>query len=164
MRIKLNDFEEHTIKTKEVLEPTEFIEFVERMNQLVRMIKRDFVLDNTLNTELSAIEPTQVYAKPKRKYTKNGETIRKTNTRDWCDTKEKVINILKIFYFTENKTDRIKQIEQLTNDKFVIVTKSFHGIKERYNIKPQDVGLKYYPKISALTDDKRKIIINSAKL
>jgi hypothetical protein len=133
MKIKLSDYEEYVLRVKDSYEPDEFFEFVERLNQLSKMVRKDFVSD--MNKEITNTNKNLVKEKIKGR----------TKKRIWCDSKEKVIHYMKIHYFG-NKEDQIKISKQIGVSWFEI-SKSFHGLKERYNIKPKDLNLKYFPNI-----------------
>ena len=101
MRIKLSDYEEHSIKIKDVYEPDEFFQFVERMNILAKMVRRDFLVD----MNQSELDENQEEEKVKRHYNKEERDLpREKDGKFRCNRCQKYLDKDK---FNKNASDRL---------------------------------------------------------
>lgn len=173
MKIKLNEYMFLTIN-KEILEPDEFGEFMTQLNVISKIVKRDFlsneenVSEKTKLVKLEKTKSTRQYVKSGKYKNGSSEIIETKNNkplqrREWCDSKEKVIKLLKIHYFgsKEDKNEIAKKIGLTWTN----INKSFYNIKNRFNIQPKDIGLKRFPTSKELINKtNRKEVISSLKL
>lgn len=87
---------------------------------------------------------------------------RSTHRLECFDSKEKVVRILKDFYFS--RFDRFEKFAKSINKTPEDVTKAFYNLKRRWDIKPKDIGLKYYPKVTLSSEKERNKVVNEARL
>lgn len=133
MKIKINEYAEYNIKIKDSLDQQEFFQFLDTLNQIAKMIKKDFLVDSDDMIQEDKKESPKI----------KSATPKKLHKREYLDTKEKAIKILKLHYFG-NKEKKNKFAED-NNTEWVTIVKGIHGLKNRYSILPKEIGLKSYP-------------------
>lgn len=132
MKVKINQFETYEINyEKETLSINDFLILVERLDNIKRLLVRQ-------NTELinSNTNSTPIVKNPRH--------YKKSNTREWCSTRENAIYVLSVFYSTD--WELRKKICKKIGDVPGEIQKSFYGLKKRYDIHPNEVGLTRWKK------------------
>jgi len=123
MKINFNENESYEINISNEVNAEEFLNLLERFENLSKLIK----LNNPNQPKKLSNRPTTY------------KTRKKVNTREWCDTREKVLDLMQYNYHG-SKSDR-ERIKKICGQPWVEVQKSFYGLKKRYDIKPNEVGL-----------------------
>lgn len=150
-RIEINEYAELNIKFKDHYSVPEFISLLEYLNQTSKMIKKDFLVDSVENEEKKEEKSPDMYFKNgrmKRSYAhtlkKNHTPRRRTARREFANTKEKAIKIIRLHYFgtKEKKLQFAKDNDTDWNQ----LVKSMHNLRKRFDIQPREVGLKGFPK------------------
>lgn len=144
MKIKINDNEVYEIKLGDYTEHNkevsaqEFLELLNRFENVVKLIKL-----NSKEQTLDEIKPMKLpkFAKPKMITTTNkeGRIIRRNNLREWCNTREKAIDVIQYGYHGTKEDKR--RIANKIGKKWFDISRQFFSIIQRYNIKPQEVGV-----------------------
>jgi hypothetical protein len=131
MKVKIQTEEGfYETEIKEQLSLTELLETIDRLKEVYRFLspltkKKDDWDDSNIN------------------YAVRETAERKTQKRDWCDTREKAVNIVKLHYTgtKEQKQEFANSIDHDWND----IVKSIWGLTRRYEIIPQDIGMNRFP-------------------
>lgn len=139
MKIKINEQESYEIKFQDEMSLQELEEFSHRINQILKM------------NQMSVMGYVKKLGQP-RHYNKSGKYTNEAkglsrkvgNKREWCNTKEKALELLKLQYFGE-KEDKEKKAKEVGYSSWVEINKALHGLKKRYKIQPKEVGLKAFP-------------------
>jgi hypothetical protein len=166
MKIKFNDFESMQVRIKEDYEFIEFEALTQRFVQIVKIGKKDFVIEQ--NIELNKDEIKEE-VKTKRKYVKSGQFTSNRNPRGkpnaWFNNKAMMIKCLKIHYFgtKEHKQEFLREIG--SNKTWSELSKSFSYSKKKLNILPKELGLKRFPTtLENLSKDERKKLLMELKI
>jgi hypothetical protein len=123
-------------EVKEQLSLTELLETIDKLKEVYRFLspltkkKDDYWDDSNINYTIRDIKP--------RKKT--------TNSREWCDTREKAINIMKLHY-SGTKEQKLEFANSINHDWNNIV-KSIWGLQNRYKITPKDIGLERFERVN----------------
>lgn len=127
MKIHLSPNEVYEIKIPNEINAENFLELFNRFNSIIRLIK---INDSQVVNQKPNVEQITIY--PKR-------ISKKTNKRDWCNTREKSLDLLQYAYHgTVEDKNRICKIVGM---EWFEIGKYFFALKKRFNIKPQEVGL-----------------------
>jgi hypothetical protein len=132
MKIIINELETYEIKIPNEVNAKDFMKLLTSFDNVVKLIKF-----NIIREEFSK-NPN--YKEDKRHYIKRPGI--KSNTRIWCDTKEKTLDLFQYAYHG-TKEDRLRIVE-ITNTPWNEIVKGFYGLKVRWNIQPQEVGLNFW--------------------
>lgn len=129
MKIKINQFETYEINyDKEVLSKADFIIYADRIDNIRKLLNRTQILEeeNTYKT----------YPKKERK----AYTRRVGLNNSWTSSREKAIYVMSVFYSGDKqlREELVKKLGRKADD----IQKGFFGLKKRYNIKAEEVGLK----------------------
>lgn len=135
MEIKINQHESYKIDIPSVVDKVTFFGLLDKLNSISKILSKS---DLFANAGVINEDGEKLITFEHRKY----KPRIKTN-RDWCNTREKVVSILKLHY-SDDKKGKEKKAKEIGQDWDTIV-KSFHGLKKRYNIQPKEVGLKFFP-------------------
>lgn len=131
MKIKINEFETYEIHydDKKEMSKTEFIIYVERLENIRKLLSKSQVLEEE--------QEYTTYPKKRKEYTKRRRIGLNSN---WTDSREKVIYLMSVFYSGDKqlRNEICKKIKRLPDD----VQKGFYGLKKRYDIQSKEVGLK----------------------
>lgn len=131
MKIKINEFETYEInysKNKEEMSVKDFLIFVERLENIKRIVARNQVFE-----EQERIIPSL----KKKRYKVEGRK------RVWCNTREKTVYVLSIFY--QKSIEEKQSLADKIGFPKKEINKAFFGLKKRFNIKPFEVGLTRWP-------------------
>lgn len=166
MKIQISKDESYEIKIPNEINANDFMKLMTSFDNVIKLIRFNLVKQGIKEDENFRIDEngnrvSRVHYKdkinkidknlnldgtPRKSYTKSPKFLeslknkRKTNLRDWCNTKEKVLDLMQYAYHgTKEDRKRIVKITGETN--WDVITKSFFGLKNRYDIQPQEVGL-----------------------
>lgn len=124
MKIKISEKEFYVIELdKDEISPEEFSGFMNRLR----------IIEKILNK--SDIEESH----HKHKHNNRGQRVK----YPWLDNKAELIKALKIYY--SDKPDRKDILEKSTGKSWSDITKNLFYNRKKYNIKPKELGLNYYP-------------------
>lgn len=126
MKIKLSDKETYEIQLKDEITVQELNEILIKLNSLAKIFSKDIF--SLVNKEI----------REKRHY-----NTKRMNARTWCDTREKAVAVIKLHY-SGNKENKLKFAQEV-GESWNTIVKGMHGLKTRYDIKPQEVGLEHFP-------------------
>lgn len=150
MKIKISNNEVYEIKLGNQLSIQEFTDMLYKLNSLVRTFSKNII--NPIDmvkvvkikkgiTKTGKIRKTYTY---KNSDAKIKQTRKVSNPRLWCATREQAITTLKIHYYgTQEQKERLAQSSRTSWNEIV---KGFWGVRRRYNIRPQEVGLQHWIK------------------
>jgi hypothetical protein len=125
MKIKINENEVYEIKTPEVLNPEDFLNFLNKLDRIAKIIKINLITGTN-------------YEDFKGKYNRKFKEKKGKIGNPYFDTKEKVLDIMQYFFFgTEEDKERICNLVGISKNELY---KRFNGFKKRFNIKPEEIG------------------------
>ena len=140
MRIKINNNEYYELTQQEI----DIQDLLKKLNAIANFTNFNTAVRNN---------PIPIQTE-RKKYVKSGKFTneakgigighgKRINTRTWCDTREKSVELMKLSYHgtNEEKQKKAQELGVAWNE----IVKSFYGLKKRYNIIPQDVGLERFP-------------------
>ena len=128
MKIAINENETYEIKIPNEVDTKSFMELLTSFDNIVKLIKFNIIKEDGV-------------LKVKKHYTKRADGL-KSNTRIWCNTREKTLDLMQYCY--HGTLEDRKRIQGIANCEWNEIVKGFHGLKTRFNIKPQDVGLNFW--------------------
>jgi hypothetical protein len=131
MKIIINELETYEIKIPNEVNAKDFMKLLTSFDNVVKLIKFNIIREEFRKNP----DYKNEVIKTKRTYTK-------LNTRLWCDTREKTLDLMQYAYHG-TKEDRIR-IEEITGVTWNGIVKGFNGFKRRYNIQPQEIGLNFW--------------------
>lgn len=141
MKVKLNEYEAWEINLKQVYEPQEFLQVVERFNDTAKIIRKGFMggdsmPSNDIESNISPYKNTDnISTDVKRKYTKSTGTF-------WGSDRNVVIKAIKLHYFGTQEEKNL--FANNHNTQWVKIPSNLYRLKTKFNIRPQEVGLKRY--------------------
>lgn len=121
MKIQLDENEVYEIKIPDEIDTNEFLILVEKFNNLGKLVTQ--------------------FGLTKQENKNSPINLNKQNSgkNPFFNTRKKVLDIFQYWYLgTEQDKKRITEIIGINKDD---LTKRFNGLRLRYNIKPQEVGL-----------------------
>lgn len=145
MKIKINEYAEYNIKIKDSLDQQEFFQFLDTLNQIAKMIKKDFLVDS--DNDMIQEEKKET---PKVIKVKNNNN---SKLKVLWDSKEKAIKLIKLHYWgTKEKREKAIEGFDIT---WTGMAQRIWNIRKKYNIQPKEVGLKRFPTIHDVSGDVR---------
>ena len=144
MKIKISDDEVYEIKIPNEMEAQEFLGLLDKLSKIVKLITLSKLgnLDKFKKTFNQRTEDTI----QRKKYQKT------TGLNPFYDTKEKALDLLQYSYHG-TKEDR-QWISRLMGMEWKDIQKRLSNIRGRYEIQPNEVGLKKFPSMYDRTDYK----------
>ena len=138
MKIKINDFEAYDINLPDEVSGQQFFEVVGRLNQIMRLIGKD---------------PLLSIAKAVPQSLNQDGTVRKKKKgfRPWTKNREEAIYLLRLHYVCRDKDVKnayAREQGMIWND----ITKTISNVKQRWDIKPEEVGISHYPSLGKCWD------------
>lgn len=131
MKILINPEETYEIKIPNEINANDFIKLLTSFDNVVKLIRF-----NVIKNEI--LEPDT------RSYIKKTKGFRK-GSRTYCDTREKTLDLLQYAYHGTKKDK--ERIVKLAGTNWNNISKSFWGLRKRYNIKSDEIGL--FPNMNA---------------
>lgn len=149
MKVIINKNETYEIKIPNEVNANDFMNLLTSFDNIVKLIKFNLVQEEFSKTKTiqnnseyknlhqkKLTESLRLDGTPRKPYIRK---IRRSNLRTYSDTREKALDLLQYAYHG-NKEDK-KRIEKIAGFDWAEISKSIHGLKKRYNILPQEVGL-----------------------
>jgi hypothetical protein len=148
MKVRLSEKELYEFQIPEVIEIQDLPNILSKLNAL---------------NEFNIVKPIKPLSSTpygiQEVHAKKGNYTGRAPKRKWCDTREKAIAVITMSYYgTQRERD---EFCKFFKEDWVNVSKSFHNLKDRYNLKPQEVGLQRFLKQS---DGRDKATIEKTKL
>ena len=142
MKIQISDDEVYELKLPELVNnPEEFYEILKKLDNIAKIMKINLMTGTTYDKFKNKFQQMETN-KATRKYTINPNFTRK-NRNPLLDTKEKVLDILQYAYHG-NRDDK-NRISKLMGFSWNDISKRFHNLFRRYEIKPSEIGLTQLP-------------------
>ena len=135
MKIIINESETYEIKIPNEVNAKDFMKLLTSFDNVVKLIKFNIIREEfrkNPNYKNEVIGTARIYTKHKLK----------SNTRVWCDTREKTLDLMQYAYHG-TKEDRLRVVE-ITGIPWNEIVKGFNGLKRRYNMQPQEIGLNFW--------------------
>jgi len=152
MKIKINENESYELILPTSINIKELGVVINKLQKIFKIASKDEVFGFNEDGEIN-IEQTE-----KKHY-----KVRLPMNKEIFNSREKALMILQTHYYgtKEEKGEILKALDKTNwND----LSKGFHMVKKRYNIKPQEVGLTRYPALGEFDKDKLKIKNSKFKL
>ena len=130
MKIQLSEDEVYEIKIPEVVGTEDFLKFLERFNNLSKMIKASYQ-----NKEFNEFK-NKFQQRETRKYKTSRD---KTSKNSYLNSKEKMIDLMQYCYHG-TKEDKNRVTKLLGFKDYGDLNKRFYAWKNRYNIQPNELG------------------------
>jgi len=168
VKFRLSPDETYEVKLQEEYSEEElprFFELIEKIKNMTFVKKPEYVLDlDRIKTKKIEEIENNAHERKKRKYTRRGKynkkkiikdnseqnseqkPIKKRENKQWLtwDDRDEVINALRIHY---RGTPELKQrFANMKRTEWKNILWALHGLKKRYKITPEEVGLKEFPK------------------
>lgn len=124
MKIQINENESYEINLPDIITIKEFLYIVNKVSSIAQN-----------NQELSSSKEA------KRRYVKSGKYC--GAKYPWTQNRDKAVELVKLHYFGEK--EKKEQIARSNNISWYDIVKSLHNLKKRFDIKPQEIGLREFP-------------------
>ena len=145
MKITISDDEIYELKLPELVNnPEEFYQILKKLDNIAKIMKINLAMGTTFNKFKNEYQEreTNIGIKKKKYYFNNPNSPR-SNQNPYFDTKEKVLDVLQYAYHG-NKDDK-KRISKIMGFNWNDISKRFHNLFKRYDIKPNEIGLTNLP-------------------
>jgi hypothetical protein len=145
MKIKFSDDVEINVNIREEYNSQEFAELLSKLHSIQKMLGRDLL-------SMSGGIGIKKKGRPSSNPVNNIARIKRAmKRRDWCNTREKAIDVIKMHYHgtKEEKTKWSQKNNVIWND----AVKSMYALKNRYNIQASEVDMKRFPVRNEITQE-----------
>jgi hypothetical protein len=150
LKIRISDGELYELEVNEPINVNELPYILSKLNKLNK-----FGQEYSNNEYDFSDIPIPNILKSKKKYVLS----KPRKLSEWKDTREKSISLMELaFYGTKEERNLLTKKYKTTWDN---MSKSFHDFKRRYNIKPEEIGLKRFIKLG---ESRSKQFIETLKI
>lgn len=126
MQIEINENENYKIEIPETVSKAQFNGMVDRLLKLQKFINSD------------------VFIKPMSHHKKTEITEEKNSKNE--SKRAEAVKFAKIYYSVDEKLDKVQLLKkEFPNKGLSNIYSVLHSFKTRYNIKPEEIGMKRFP-------------------
>lgn len=138
MKIIINKDETYVIDIPSEINAAEFIKLFDRFYKLTKLISFNAIIHKKSQSVMGGINSS---LNPDSSLTLAPVSIkRERHKRTWCNSREKALDLMQ--YVRHGTKEDKERIVNITKTKWKDLSKSFKGIRDRYNIKPEEIGIK----------------------